>query len=293
MKNKNKFKHTTGERVYLEIIDNVTFEHVHRYFMAKDFVKNKIVLDAACGSGYGSYFLSLFANFVYAVDLNNEVINQNCKKYQNNNLKYIYSSVENLPFEDKYFDVIVSFETIEHVKDYYKVMLEFKRVLKNDGLLIISTPNKKISDINKIDNPFHAKEFYEDEFIDLINNFFKNTILFYQTSSYISSILKKEYRVNGQVEVLNFNVDQLRNGYITIETDKDYWYKNYFIVIASNVKIDYNMNASLLNANKFYENKIKFIEKIYESTNYKLGYYLTYPFKFVLHKLRIRNYPDI
>lgn len=293
MKSKNKEKDITGERVHLEIIDNVTFEHVHRYFITKDFVKNKIVLDAACGTGYGSYFLSLFADYVYGVDIDNDTILQNNKKYQKDNLKYICSSVDNLPFENNQFDIIISFETIEHVRDCYKVMSEFKRILKNNGILIISTPNKKFSDINKIQNPFHIKEFYEEEFIFMIDKFFKNKIILYQMSNYTSTIVKKYYKENGQVDLLNFNLYELKNGYITLESDKNDWFKNYFIVIASDIEICFNLNASILNANKFFEDKIKFIPKIYESTNYKIGYYLTYPLKFILHNLGIKNYPDI
>ena len=143
------------ERVELSVISITTFEHVNRYIFASNFVNNKIVLDAACGTGYGSNYLSNYATTVYGIDIDNDTIETNKRIYNKNNLIFSCGSIYHLPYEDNMFDVIISFETIEHVDDGDKVLSEFKRVLKSDGILIISTPNKQISLDNKIINPFH------------------------------------------------------------------------------------------------------------------------------------------
>ena len=78
-----------------------------------------------------------------------------------------------LPFEDDFFDVVVSFETIEHIIDYDKFVLEIKRVLKPGGQLILSTPNRLATKILAIKNPYHIKEFSPDELKTALKTFGK------------------------------------------------------------------------------------------------------------------------
>jgi ubiquinone/menaquinone biosynthesis C-methylase UbiE len=260
--------------------------------LASNFIKGKIILDVACGTGYGSFYLSQFAKAVYGVDVNNDIINENIKKYKNSNLQFICSSAENLPFENDYFDVIVSFETIEHIHDYQKVMIEFKRVLKKDGLLIISTPNKLISEINHIRNPFHIKEFYHEEFEKLLSSYFSNKLFLYQVSCFASMMVPEDTSKETYLEMLDTSTQQLKNGVIASSEDEN-WNKHYFIALASDEPIKNQNTTSILNASEYTKSLLSFTEKVYNSTNYKLGYYLTFPFKLFLHLLGIRKYPDI
>ena len=175
----------TGERLVLgkKGIEQLEMEHLHRYNSICDLVKGKIVLDIACGTGYGSALLAQKAEKVYGVDISQETIDYCNENYKMHNLKYIQGSVSDIPFEDNSIDVIVSFETIEHVTDMLQEEFrkEIKRVLKDDGLLIISTPDKKIySDIPKYNNEFHMKEFYRDEFKEFLDKDFKYVKLFNQ-----------------------------------------------------------------------------------------------------------------
>lgn len=174
----------TGERyVPKGTSDEMTIEHMQRYLFAKEFVKNKIILDAACGEGYGSHILNKDANKVYAIDIDDEAIADAQKKYKQDNIKYILSSIEKLPFEDKMFDLIISFETIEHVNEtIQKAFLEeVNRTLKKDGIFIISTPNKRIySDKVETKNPYHKKEFYKDEFKNFLGQHFEYIYIFNQ-----------------------------------------------------------------------------------------------------------------
>lgn len=114
-------------------------EHRHRYSLLDEVVKEKLVLDAACGSGYGSYIISRNARMVIGIDISKEAVDFCKQNYTNSNLKYMQMSVAKMDFEDNIFDVVVSFETIEHLPytlqcDFLK---EITRVIKKDGLLII------------------------------------------------------------------------------------------------------------------------------------------------------------
>lgn len=137
-------------------------EHLVRYIAAQRLVAGGTVLDAACGSGYGSSMLAQEASFVYALDRDPAAIAYARSHYVADNLEYIRGSVAQLPFDDARFDAVVTFETIEHVPDYDLFLREIRRVLKRDGLLILSTPNE--SEFMK-GNRFHVHEFSRDELL--------------------------------------------------------------------------------------------------------------------------------
>lgn len=218
----------TGERLVLgkKGIEQLEMEHLHRYNSILDLVKDKIVLDIACGTGYGSSMLADNAEYVYGVDISRETIEYCNKEYNKKNLKFFQGSVEKIELEDNSIDVIVSFETIEHVE--YKLQEEFlkeiKRVLKNDGILIISTPDKKIySDIPKYKNEFHIKEFYKDEFKEFLNKAFSN-VKFFEQGLQICDLITDECRkINKQISVKN-------------SVDKSLY--PYLIAVCSNIDID-------------------------------------------------------
>lgn len=194
----------TGERFIpgIEDVDNeIQIEHLQRYQSVTELVKNKTVLDAACGEGYGSDILSKSAYHVYGLDIDEQSIKHAKETYGKLNIDFLVGSIEKLPFEDAFFDVIVSFETIEHVNEdlQNKFLNEIKRVLKKDGLLIISTPNKEVySEYRNYSNPFHVKEFYKDEFYDFLKSRFKNVDFYYQLreSTFLLSNEKNQFFTN-------------------------------------------------------------------------------------------------
>src|SRR5205085_7058452 len=96
------------------------------------------------------------------VDIDEVSVNHAAKKYAASNLEFKTGAVEKIPVESTSIDVVVSFETIEHHDKHEEMMQEIKRILKEDGLLIISTPDKKYyADIPAHQNPFHIKELYK------------------------------------------------------------------------------------------------------------------------------------
>lgn len=282
----------SGERIYLNPLDEIVFEHIHRYHFASKFVKNKIVLDIACGSGYGTNYMANFAQKVYGLDIDNEVILDNISKFRRNNIQFFCGNATQLPFADKTFDIVVSFETIEHIDDYVSFLKEIKRVLKNEGILIISTPNKEFSDYHSHYNPYHIREFREEEFTSILKQYFSRTISFYQCSGYFDCLIPKNFSTF-TIEMIDFDTEKLAEENI-IETQNSLLFKKYLIYIATDDDIvSFPMNLSISNCNYVYEQKINLINKIYKSTNYKIGYYLTYPLKWIMHHLKVKNYPDL
>jgi ubiquinone/menaquinone biosynthesis C-methylase UbiE len=165
-------------------------EHIHRYVFASDFCKDKIVLDVACGVGYGSYYLTKNgAKRVIGVDISKDAITYAKAHYTDSKIKFIARDVTNLPFSDNFFDVIVSFETIEHVREYEKYLSECKRILKKGGIFICSSPNKRISSPRGTSsNPYHVQEFYLEEFYEMMNENFRDVKLYAQ--EYTSIIIR-------------------------------------------------------------------------------------------------------
>jgi SAM-dependent methyltransferase len=162
-----------GERFYPEQYDASYYEHFHRYIIAKEFSINKNVLDVACGEGYGSQMLSMVANKVVGVDINDETIAKAKQKYKETNLEFQTSNISELPFTDHHFDTVISFETIEHITHPEEALKELSRVVKDSGKLIISTPNKLVySDERDYVNQYHEHEFYLDEFIQMLRKHF-------------------------------------------------------------------------------------------------------------------------
>lgn len=177
-------KEYTGERFLPdECQGEIAIEHYQRYRFASQFVKGKKILDAACGEGYGSRLLSEEAECVVGLDFDENVVERAKQKYQNERLTFLRGSVGALPFENHLFDAVISFETIEHVdaETQENFLKEIRRVLKKDGILIMSTPNKAVyTDLVKGENAFHVKEFYVDEYQDFLHRYFKKIELFSQ-----------------------------------------------------------------------------------------------------------------
>jgi 2-polyprenyl-3-methyl-5-hydroxy-6-metoxy-1,4-benzoquinol methylase len=149
-------------------------EHVARYLFAAPYAKGLNVLDAACGTGYGAYYLAnRNAKNVIALDISHKVVAYAKTRYRMGKLCFSCGDVRTMPFLPHSFDLITSFETLEHLRDPEFFIAECSRLLKPDSTLIISTPNKIVHEKKRIQVPYHEKEFLLEEFESMVKENFK------------------------------------------------------------------------------------------------------------------------
>jgi GT2 family glycosyltransferase/SAM-dependent methyltransferase len=178
----------TGERYVPQIGGDIRLEHLHRYAAARELLRGKIVLDIACGEGYGSNLLATTAQSVIGVDISDKAIDHARAKYVRDNLSFKTGSCLQIPMEDKSVDAVVCLETLEHVREQARLLSELRRVLRPGGLLVISTPNRQeYAGNNK--NTFHERELTPDEFSTLLRDNFKNITVCGQRVVYGSHII--------------------------------------------------------------------------------------------------------
>jgi len=181
----------TGERYVPTEQGRIRLEHYHRYVLVLDVVKGKDVLDLACGEGYGSALMSETAKTVTGVDISAEAVRHAAEVYAaNKNLSFIQNSAISTGIADASIDVVVSYETIEHLAAQAEMLAEIKRVLRSDGILIISSPNRPVySEESGEFNEFHVKELDFNEFYDLLKSQFEN-IEFYGQRIMMGSVIQ-------------------------------------------------------------------------------------------------------
>lgn len=151
-------------------------EHLARYEFAKQFCRGKNVLDIACGTGYGSHELSKIAKSVTGVDISADSVVFARDNYKKENLSFIEKDCTKIQFEKGSFDIIISFETIEHLNEKHRIAFyaTLRDAVKDGGTLIFSTPNKRITSpyTEKPLNPFHVLEFSRNDLQKELDKFF-------------------------------------------------------------------------------------------------------------------------
>lgn len=230
-------------------------EHLIRYQIAGEFAREKTVLDIACGTGYGAKILAQRgAEKVFALDIDKEAIQKANENFGEKNIEYIVGDCLDTHFADKKFDLVVSFETIEHLKNQEKFLDELKRILKEDGIVILSTPNKKVF---KERNPYHTREFEKQDFEDILKKYFKHCYIAEQKNA-LASLVKlsdgkdsKVYLDNNKGEA-QYYIAFCANRDIRNELPKI----NYISINSSALENFYN-NPGLKIANKIYSLLIK------------------------------------
>ena len=182
----------TGERFLPSARGELWSEHWHRYHYVLPFVAGKVVLDCASGEGYGTALMASQAAQITGVDVSHDAVKHARATYATvRNCTYVCASATALPMADHSVDVVVSFETIEHVDAAAQLqfMAEIARVLRPDGLLIMSSPNKaEYTDKRHFDNTFHVREMYAQEFADLLTPHFAHQFWLGQKNQFVSRI---------------------------------------------------------------------------------------------------------
>ncbi|GAB0114580.1 glycosyltransferase [Acidisoma sp. C75] len=199
---------STGERFMPGMEGETAIEHLHRYLIAQELAPGLDVLDIASGEGYGSALLGKCAKSVIGVDISIDAVNHANSAYANDTVRYMVGNCLDIPLPGNSVDLIVSFETLEHVEDHDRLLSEYKRVLRANGRLLISSPDRYLYSVSTgYQNPFHKKELYDYEFRSLIEkyfnfsvfggqrNMFGSTIGFEDASSSNVSFLREQSRI--------------------------------------------------------------------------------------------------
>jgi tetratricopeptide (TPR) repeat protein len=179
----------TGERMTSDARGQIEYEHLHRYCFARMFCRGRDVVDAAAGEGYGAALLAQVANRVIGVEMAEDAVAHALATYARPNLRFLRGDVRRLPLRDNSADVVVSFETIEHLFEHEAFLAEIRRVLRPHGLLVISSPDSEVYSYTGSDvNPFHVHELTAGEFKTAIATVFPHAH-FYSQRALIGSAI--------------------------------------------------------------------------------------------------------
>ena len=224
----------TGERFLPNLAGEMWAEHWHRYHFVLPLVAGKKVLDVASGEGYGSALIASKAVEVIGLDVSAEAVAHANDAYADRqNVTFMQGSCAKLPFDDATFDVIVSFETIEHISKQNEFLDEIKRVLKRSGLLIMSSPNRaEYSDARGYANEFHVKELYRAEFADLLGARFQHLHWFSQRNAFVSMLVPEALETPGATMAIS--AETLTISKARPDTRASALPALYFLVVASN-----------------------------------------------------------
>jgi 2-polyprenyl-3-methyl-5-hydroxy-6-metoxy-1,4-benzoquinol methylase len=189
------YKTYQGDSLDLDETSIFFTDHVSRYWWASEQAKDKDVLDCGCGKGYGSYILSQNAKHVIGIDLNEGSLAKARENFsKKSNLEFLKQNVYELGNLNKKFDLITTFEVIEHlppdkVDDFINCL---KNSLKAGGKLLLSTPNHDVVLKSRVNIPsFHINNLRATELRQLLKRHFKNVEMLgqYKKRSEISEIL--------------------------------------------------------------------------------------------------------
>jgi SAM-dependent methyltransferase len=158
----------TGERVVpgqMRDLGNVFVEHLARYVFAVGLLRgNEVVVDAACGTGYGSQLLAMASHSVLGLDISDDSVEFAKAHFSWPGLGFAVADVEDLVLPS-HLDAVVSFETIEHLDDPSRFLHGVTRAIEPDGMLVVSVPRNLPSQWHKHVYDFRgAKQLVEEHF---------------------------------------------------------------------------------------------------------------------------------
>ena len=210
----------TGERCLPFIEDvQVVYEHLLRYHFAIPYCAGKRVIDLGSGEGYGAALLAESAESVVGIEIDREAVEHAAAAYRNPKLRFIQGSVLELnAIPTGSIDAAVCFEVLEHVREQEELLAGVDRILAPGGLLLISTPDRRIyTEKDDYHNPYHLKELDPEEFEALLRQHFKEVVIWRQRITTAGSRMSVEV---GHAEAVGSSVVAVKRvGNAWVEAD--------------------------------------------------------------------------
>jgi GT2 family glycosyltransferase/SAM-dependent methyltransferase/glycosyltransferase involved in cell wall biosynthesis len=209
----------TGERCVPWAPDvQVVYEHMHRYLWASQLVGGRRVLDLASGEGFGAAILAGEAASVLGIDLDQTTVDHSALNYGSDRIEFRQGDARDLSsLQDGSFGAVIAFEMIEHVDDQQRVLEEIARILEPDGLLVISTPDRRAyTEATGRHNPFHVRELDREQFTGLLGGRFEHVACWGQrtiTGSALSALSGRERAADGGAAAETFFVERQGDGW--------------------------------------------------------------------------------
>ncbi len=198
----------TGERIIPEYYLRSKEEYLVylRHLFAYEFAKTKLskenyVLEIGCGEGYGTNILSQQVSNIIGLDVCEDTIGYASEKYKSNNLLFEKYDGIKLPYPDETFDVVISFQVIEHIPDDLNYISEIYRVLKKGGIFICTTVNKNGE---KLSTPFHVREYHPHDLENILKTKFSDVLL---------------WGIRGDIEIQKIEEKRIKRGIIRTSFD--------------------------------------------------------------------------
>jgi ubiquinone/menaquinone biosynthesis C-methylase UbiE len=217
--------------------------HWHRYLVAQTCLAGKRVADLACGEGYGADQIAQVAEQVTALDIDSATLSNARDRYRRDNLSFLRGNIDRIPLRDLSVDAVVSFETIEHVnRETQELFLsEIARILKPDGILLASTPDRARTEHFPEQNPYHPGELYQQEFRELLESQFERVHFAYQEVNLASVVWHDTKPLNSLAT--NYKLDWTHGA--PVPTQKSFTTHLYVIAVCSRVPLDPSLLARL------------------------------------------------
>jgi 2-polyprenyl-3-methyl-5-hydroxy-6-metoxy-1,4-benzoquinol methylase len=156
-------------------LDPMFWRHLKAYDLVSSCVKSAEVLDIGCGDGYGAYHMSRFVKSVVGIDYDEPAIVNAREKYNAPNLSYELLDAEKVNSLGSKFDVITCFQNIEHIEHPENMVEGVKKILKPNGLFIVSVVNRLL---RQGKSPYHYREYSPVELESFMSNYFSKQLLF-------------------------------------------------------------------------------------------------------------------
>jgi ubiquinone biosynthesis O-methyltransferase len=245
-----------GERLdsKSQLAKNNLLEHLVRYNYIKSDPSGKI-LDIGCGSGHGSAHLADKFLKVIGVDISEEALEYAKNNWQRDNVSFVVGDALSIPFEDNTFDAIAAFEVFEHLTDWEKFLTELRRVLKPNGIVYISTPNKTLYSpgTTKPINPHHVFEMTIPEFTAAVEKYFVLDTLYGQRTPVYNDhwiwrivnpilftgkhVIPYKWNNTLKLRIINWIKPQLEQEDIILSSDPDWVQRSRFVMaVCKNIK---------------------------------------------------------